>query len=491
MRVLVTGGSGVVGLSVVRQLVEGGHTVRLLSRHADEDVRQFPAGVEARNGDVSDRGSITGSACGCDAVLHVAGIVREIPPAVTFKKVNVDGTANMLAEAWASGVKRFVYVSSLGADRGTSAYHQSKREAEILVEAFAGNWTILRPGNVYGPGDEVLSRLLKMVRSLPAIPVIDDGEQPFQPIWHEDLSRAIVTVVERNDLQTQTLELAGAETTSMNDVIDRLSVIVDRSPLKVPVPGFLAMFGVGAASKIGIQLPADENQLTMLKEENLIIAENAMTSTLSIRLTPLDQGLKKLADQLPEQLPQDGFGPLQHKRFWADIEGSEVSAEEMMEHFRQSCADIMPIEFEAEPGTPKVLHRGVTLTAALPVRGHIQMRVIELEKRSITFATLEGHPLAGVVRFRCTPDEGSLCFEVDIQARAADFFDWVAMRTVGAVAQNSNWVQVVRRMIKVSGGKAPDGVQHESENVKGEEIARVENSINDLVIDHKRAVYAS
>jgi NADH dehydrogenase len=56
--------------------------------------------------------------------------------------VNVEGTANIVAEAERAGVGRFVFVSSLGAQEGESEYHRSKREAERLVERFAGNWTI-------------------------------------------------------------------------------------------------------------------------------------------------------------------------------------------------------------------------------------------------------------------------------------------------------------------------------------------------------------
>jgi nucleoside-diphosphate-sugar epimerase len=114
--------------------------------------------------------------------------------------VNVDGTRNMLRETERAGVGRFIYVSSLGADTGKSDYHRSKLGGESLVKEFRGGWIILRPGNVYGPGDEVVSLLLKMVRTLPAIPVIDGGDDPFDPVWVDDLAGAIASAVERPDL---------------------------------------------------------------------------------------------------------------------------------------------------------------------------------------------------------------------------------------------------------------------------------------------------
>ena len=86
MRILVTGGSGVVGTGTVTELLARGHTVRLLARHADEDARQWPRGVTPVIGDVSDVATIKGAANGCDAVLHVAGIVEESAPEITFDR---------------------------------------------------------------------------------------------------------------------------------------------------------------------------------------------------------------------------------------------------------------------------------------------------------------------------------------------------------------------------------------------------------------------
>jgi nucleoside-diphosphate-sugar epimerase len=151
MRILVTGGTGVVGTGTVTELLRRGHTVVLVSRHAGADAQQWPPGVVARVCDVTDAPRLHGAADGCDVVLHMAGIVAESPPDSTFEKVNVQGTKNLLIEAERAGVKRFVFVSSLGAENGESGYHRSKREAELAVRGFRGAWTICRPGNVCGP----------------------------------------------------------------------------------------------------------------------------------------------------------------------------------------------------------------------------------------------------------------------------------------------------------------------------------------------------
>ena len=496
MRVLVTGGTGVIGEGLIPALLEAGHEVRLLSRGAESDALQWPDGVEPFAADVTDPKSLRGAAEGCDAVLHVTGIVEESPPALTYESVNVRGTQNVLAEAARSGVARFVYVSSLGAERGGSEYHRSKFRAEEVVRASGGDWLILRPGNVYGPGDEVISTLLKLIRVLPAVPVIDGGEQPFQPVWYEDLGRAAVRALESPGLRHETLELAGAEVTTTGDVIERLSAITGRDVARVPVPSWLASLGVQVAELakveglLGVKVPLDDAKLKMLLEGNTVepAVANALTTRLGVRPTPLDEGLRLLADLIPEQLPSEGVGPLVRKRFWADIRRGRYTPTGLLELFRERCVEVMPLEFSAEPGTPRVIEEGVVLTLALPVRGNVQVRVEEVAARRITFATLEGHMLAGAIRFDTRGEKRSgVRFTVEIHARPATAFDWVAVNTFGDAMQSSNWERVVGRVVGLSGGEAPEGVRSETVTLEEEEAEEVGRKLKGLVDRRKRA----
>nr|MBA3272073.1 DUF1990 family protein [Acidobacteriota bacterium] len=238
----------------------------------------------------------------------------------------------------------------------------------------------------------------------------------------------------------------------------------------------------------GLSLPINESQILMLLEHNVITAphENALLTVFGVQPTSLDEGLKTLADAQPEQLPQDGVGGLERKRFWADISGSAYGPEELMDQFRRRITEVIPIEFSAEPGAPQEAVHGATLTASLPLRGNIQIRVEEVTPREITFATLRGHPLAGVVRFAARQREnGVLRFTVSVFARAATTFDWVAMNTVGGVAQNSNWRTTVERVVELSGGKA-GAVQSRSNTVSKQERVEIEERIGEIVIGQKR-----
>jgi uncharacterized protein YbjT (DUF2867 family) len=485
MRILVTGGSGVIGNAVIQELLRREQQVRLLSRHAERDAKRW-RGVEPFEGDVSNRESLRGACDGVDAVLHVAGIANEEPPEKTFEAVNVRGTRNVIEEAEAAGVKRFVYVSSLGADKGESEYHQSKRDAEGIVQQSKLPWTIVRPGNVYGPGDEVVSLILRMMRALPVMPVIDGGDQPFQPVWHEDLAAALATVIEDDQLNGKTLEVSGEETTSTNDIIARLTEITGRDPMKLSVPDALAAAASKVASAAGVPMPVEENKLQMLKEENVIRGENALVSTLGLKPTSLDAGLRELADTLPEQMAEDGVGSLKHKRFIASMRGSKMRAASLMTAFRDNLTDIMPIDFAVEPGTSQHVEVGQTLTAALPMRGNIQVRVEAVEPTRLLLATIEGHPLAGSVQFSTADRADAVEFAIDIYTRAANFFDWFAMNTVGAPMQDANWRQVLQRVIDISGGTCEKGVESSSKTLDDDEAKVVEKSLRAVVQTRQR-----
>ena len=480
MKILVTGGTGVIGEGVIPELIARGHNVRLLSRHANDDAQQW-SGVEPFEGNVADKVSLIGASRDCDAILHIAGIVQEHPPDITFQSVNVDGTANILEEAKRSQVRRFVFVSSLGADIGESDYHKSKLEAERLVQGSGLDWTIIRPGNVYGPGDEVITTILKMVRMLPAVPVIDSGEQQFQPMWHEDLARVLATAVERADVNGAILEAAGPDITTMNDLLRRFAEITGRSPVRVPVPARLAEL---AARISPFDVPLDDTKLSMLKEKNVIRGESA-TARLGVTATPLDRGLRLLADALQETLPEEGFGALEHKRFYADIIGSRYNAVSLMSLFKDRINDVMPIEFVAEPGAPDKVEKGATMTGSLPLRGNIQVRVEVSDPTHVVFATIEGHPLAGIVEFTTGETATGVSFSVDTYTRASNFFDWLAVRTVGAPAQNANWRGVVRRVIDFSGGTS-DGVHEEKQKLSEEDAEQIEKRVRGLVQARKR-----
>lgn len=502
MKILVTGGTGVVGAGAIPALLGAGHEVRLLSRHAEGEVEAFPEGVEAFAADIGDAAALRDAVRGCDGVLHIAGIVEEQPPEITFEKINVRGTGNVVAacDAVDGPLPLLVFVSSLGAERGASDYHRSKRAAEALVREYRGPWVILRPGSVYGPGDETISMLLKMLRTLPAVPVVDEGDQPFQPLWFEDFGRAIAEVVARPELAGQTLELAGPDVTTTDEVLARLAELTGRNPGRLDVPSWMARVGTGALESLGawgrklmqragLGAPLNSAKLEMLLEGSVISERerNALLTTLRVDLTPLQRGLEQLVDLLPEQLPGGGVGAVHQAIYSAEIRGGRFTAARLLDEIAARITEVMPIDFAAEPGASTRAEEGETLTAEIKGRGHVQVRVVERTPTSITLATLEGHPLAGVVQFQTEDRPEAVRAAVHTFAQPANVVDWLAMKTVGEGMQRQNWREVVRRVIALSGGEAPAGVQREARALSEDEVRNFGEWVERLAQRQRRA----
>src|SRR5262245_32918058 len=116
MKILVTGATGFVGSHIVRKLLQVGYEVRILRRSSSSMKMLEGLKVETAIGDVTDRDSVFKAVDGCEGAFHVAGHVsfwrgtREIQ-----KKINVDGTRNVVEAALAHKVKRLVHTSSIAA----------------------------------------------------------------------------------------------------------------------------------------------------------------------------------------------------------------------------------------------------------------------------------------------------------------------------------------------------------------------------------------
>ena len=124
------------------------------------------------------------------------------------------------------------------------------------------------------------------------------------------------------------------------------------------------------------------------------------------------------------------------------------------------------------------------------MRGHVQVRVAELVPRRVTLLTLEGHPLAGAVRFLCEARGSAIRFQVEVYDRPANVIDFIAMRAVGDRLHEHTWSHVVDRVVQISGGSAPNGLEHESASLDEDEAAAIERWCEELAMRAKRVVNA-
>jgi dihydroflavonol-4-reductase len=214
MNALVTGANGFIGGHLVRKLIDKGWSVSCLVRSTSR--LESLAGLDTRMvlGDVRERDSLPSAVRGQDAVFHLAGVITA-PDRETYRRVNVLGTLNLLEACLAevSGLRRFVYVSSISAAgpspcgsvlreedecRPVSDYGRSKREAELLVLERADRLpvTIIRPPNVVGPRQKELTDSIGLIRKR-ILPLVGTGRPQTSLASVDDIASALILAAER------------------------------------------------------------------------------------------------------------------------------------------------------------------------------------------------------------------------------------------------------------------------------------------------------
>jgi hypothetical protein len=340
----------------------------------------------------------------------------------------------------------------------------------------------IRTTTAYGVTDDPLTAFLLMMRTLPTVPVLGDS-LVLQPIWHEDLANAVAASVDLIDTAAaRTFDVAGPDAVTQAQLYERVAALIDRRPLRIPVPAALAAPGLALAAAVDAAGPL-RSWLGAFHDASAIIgsSRNQLSSVLHVVPTPLDRGLVRLITDLPEQTPFDGVGAIEVKRFSADIQGARYRAGALLRLFRSHFKDVMPIAVGVEPATPQAeITAGATLTMALPGRGHVQVRVEEVTDAHVVLATLIGHAVAGFVRFRTHDLDGRVRFDVMTCDSAGSSLDWVAMAMGSSRLQDANWRHVVEHMVSLSGGTT-DTIHMDSRTLSDEEAAAVEHWIQRII----------
>jgi GDP-L-fucose synthase len=198
-KVLVTGGTGLIGSEVTSQLLELGSKVKVVSL----DNLQNKKDVEFINGDLTDLSLCLKVTRDVDYVFHLAGIkgsidVTKSRPASFFVPLLMFNT-NVLEASRINNVEKLVYTSSIGAYSAAEVFVETenrddapqdmypgwaKRMAELQIRAYKEqydlDWSIVRPCNVYGPGDNFDPKNAMVIPSL--MHRIANGEKPLK-VW--------------------------------------------------------------------------------------------------------------------------------------------------------------------------------------------------------------------------------------------------------------------------------------------------------------------
>jgi len=228
--------------------------------------------IETVIGDTTSSESLKGKLSGCDAMINLVGIIRESPrQGITFKRLHTESTSNLLQAATEQGVSRYLQMSANGTrQEALTGYHKTKWAAEQLVMHSGLDWTIFRPSLIFGPDDMFVNMLADMIRKLPVVPVMGDGQYRLQPVSVSDVAAGFINALDEPKSISKTYQCGGPAAYSYDEILDFIGAAIGKKiPLCKLHHPLLLMKPVVAALQNLPQFPMTSDQLQMLLEENI------------------------------------------------------------------------------------------------------------------------------------------------------------------------------------------------------------------------------
>jgi len=240
MKIAITGGTGFIGRYIARDLITRGHEVVIIARGLYTRNPQPIEGATFVALDVNNTDELTKVFQGCDAVAHCAGTSVE-DSKQTFQRLHVEGTRSAVRAAESAGMKKFILLSYLSVRPNVnSAYHTTKWQGEEIVRASKLNYTILKAGLVYGPGDHLLNNLSNLFRKMPVFAAVGLKEKTVRLVAVEDLVDVIrVCLLDENRFARQSVAVTGPEEFPFSQAARRIAKAMGKPFLIVlPFPVF-------------------------------------------------------------------------------------------------------------------------------------------------------------------------------------------------------------------------------------------------------------
>lgn len=279
--ITVVGGTGFVGRYVVELLAARGYQVRVIARDVTSDARVKTAGnvgqIKLVSGDITKPESLKDKLKGSYAVVNLVGILFQ-KGRETFDAVQAKGAGELAMLAKASGAKRFVHVSAIGADANSSSgYAKTKAAGEQAVKAAFPASVILRPSIIFGAEDNFFNKFATMLSFTPFLPLIGGGATKFQPVYVGDVAEAVCVAIENESACGKTYELGGPNVMRFCEVLEFIGNTTRRNPVFFTLPyGIAGIMGCFAGLLPNPPLTAD--QVKLLKSDNVVTSANTLAS---------------------------------------------------------------------------------------------------------------------------------------------------------------------------------------------------------------------
>ena len=302
-KIVITGGTGFVGRSVIERLFEHNRQTRLVvptRRLASGRQVQLLPTVDLVECNIHDPAAQRAVLDGADALVHLVAVLHGSE--ADFDRVHVQLPRHLAAACAAAGVQRVVHVSALGvASHAPSAYLRSKAAGEAVWQQAAQLYgsgqghasgqtlsqgldiTLLRPSVIFGAQDRFTNLFVSLQRVFPVLPLAGAGAQ-FQPVWVGDVAQAVVNSLAGQGPDSPVVECAGPEVLTLKQIVQRVGAMAGCARPVLGLPEALGMLQAAAMGLMpGEPLMSRDNVLSMRVPN---IASGQLPGLAALGITP-------------------------------------------------------------------------------------------------------------------------------------------------------------------------------------------------------------
>ncbi len=274
-----------MGTIVANRLIADGYATRVYSRRAMQAT--VASGIEPFDGDIRDATALAVALSGVDAVVHLAGILREDGRDQTFDGVFVEGTHAVINAAKRAGVSRLIHVTGIGADPDSpDEFERTRGLAERETRESGLDWTILRPSVIFGVRGSMFDRIARSLKSTWPFAVVPRQDGLYQPIWRDDAAQCVAEALQNESLLGGTYELGGPDTWTYRELVRLALRQLRLRRIVLPLPSPLVLAGAGLPRLVGKRAMVTASELRQLTRDNRT-DPSVMRKTFGIEPTSL------------------------------------------------------------------------------------------------------------------------------------------------------------------------------------------------------------
>ena len=254
MKIAVTGASGFIGSNLCNFLAVRQHHVIALVRSIHKGTVLQSMGLQTKICDITDRAALNIAFEDVDVVMHLAALFNNMELSWDdFHRTNVLGLTNVLEAARQGGVRRVIHCSTVGVATGVGRlpyseeipysplsndkYETTKCEAETVALDFYRKYgfpiVVIRPAQVYGPGDRAKAKFYRLVKKRI---IINPGNTLRHPIFIDDLCRAFELAATSDQAVGEVFIIAQAEPILLKDFIKIVAQELGVGPPIIKLP---------------------------------------------------------------------------------------------------------------------------------------------------------------------------------------------------------------------------------------------------------------